>query len=78
MSLSVALWNDLADPVFDDVGLADFKSRASLLGCAALSFFVFYYFSLTLVPLYFYYRGWSLWTDRVSITLSQPCTADLF
>ena len=27
--LSVSLWNDLADPVFDDVGLAGFKSRAS-------------------------------------------------
>ena len=22
--------------------------------------------------------GWGLWTDRVYITLSQPCTADLF
>ena len=26
--LSVSLWNDLADPVFDGVGLAGFKSRA--------------------------------------------------
>ena len=25
--LSVSLWNDLVDPVFDDVGLAAFKSR---------------------------------------------------
>ena len=25
--LSVSLWNDLADPVFDDVALAGFKSR---------------------------------------------------
>ena len=24
--LSVSLWNDLGDPVFDGVGLADFKS----------------------------------------------------
>ena len=24
--ISVSLWNDLGDPVFDDVGLADFKS----------------------------------------------------
>ena len=28
-SLSVSIWDDLADPVFDDVGLAGFKSRAS-------------------------------------------------
>ena len=27
--LSVSLWNDLADPVFDVVGLAGFKSRAN-------------------------------------------------
>ena len=27
--LSVSLWNDLADPVFDSVGLAGFKSMAS-------------------------------------------------
>ena len=26
---SVSLWNDLCDPVFDDVGLAGFKSRAN-------------------------------------------------
>ena len=27
--LSVFLWNDLSDPVFDGVGLAGFKSRAN-------------------------------------------------
>ena len=27
--LTVSLWNDLADPVFDGVGLAGFKSRAN-------------------------------------------------
>ena len=27
--LSVSLWNDLADPVFDGVGLVSFKSRAN-------------------------------------------------
>ena len=36
---SVSLWNDLANPVFDGVGLAGFKIRAnaSLLAQAALS-----------------------------------------
>ena len=29
VSLSVSLWNDLSDPVFDGVGLAGFISRAS-------------------------------------------------
>ena len=29
--LSVSLWNDLSDPVFDGVGLAGFKSRANAL-----------------------------------------------
>ena len=27
--LSVSLWNDLANPVFDGVGLAGFKNRAN-------------------------------------------------
>ena len=29
ISLGVSLWNDLANPVFDGVGLAGFKSRAN-------------------------------------------------
>ena len=29
VSLSVSLWNDLSDPVFDGVGLAGFKSRVN-------------------------------------------------
>ena len=28
--LSVSLWKDLSDPVFDGVGLAGFKSRANV------------------------------------------------
>ena len=30
VSLSVSLWNDLADPVLDGVGLAGFKSEANV------------------------------------------------
>ena len=39
ISVTVSLWIDLANPVFDGVGLAGFKSRAnaSLLAKAALS-----------------------------------------
>ena len=38
VTLSVSLWHDLADPVFDGVGLPGFKSRAnaSLFAKAAL------------------------------------------
>ena len=67
----VPLWNDLADPVFDGVGLAGFKSRANdfLLAKAALSLLLVFYLSLPSV-----YRlvlwGWGLQTDRVYITLS--------
>ena len=40
---------------------------------------VFYYFSLSLLPVYrLVLWGWGLWTERVYITISQPCTADLF
>ena len=38
---SVSLWNDLADPVFDSVGLAGLKSRANaflLAKCCSLHF----------------------------------------
>ena len=54
--LSVSLWNDLSDPVFDGVGLADFKSRenASFIGPAARSFFVSYCFRF----LFFHSMGW--------------------
>ena len=40
MPLSVSLWNDLSDLVFDGVGLAGFKSRANafLLARSTLSF----------------------------------------
>ena len=34
--LSVSLWNDLSDPVFDGVGLAGFKSRANAFLLAKL------------------------------------------
>ena len=39
LPLSVFLWNDLADPMFDGVGLAGFKSKAHafLLAQAVLS-----------------------------------------
>ena len=80
--LSVSLFNYLADPVFDGVGLAGFKSRANAffigLSCS-IPTIVFYYFSFSVFPVYrLVLWGWGLWTDRVYITLSQPGTADLF
>ena len=83
--LSVSLWTDLANLAFEGVGLAGFKSRANafLLAFIAISCsipsIVFYYFSLSLLPVYrLVLWGWDLWTDRVYITPSQPCTADCF
>ena len=80
--LSLSPWNDLADPVFDGVGLAGFKSRANVffigLSSSILTI-VFYFFPLSLLSVYrLVLWGWSLLTDTVLITLSQPCTADLF
>ena len=80
---SVSLWNDLANSVFDGVGLADFKRRAGqcffiCLSCS-IPTIVFYSFSLSLLSVYrLVLWGWGPRTDRVYITLSQPCTADLF
>ena len=51
----MSLWNDLADPVFDGVGLAGFKSNghAFLLALScSIPPIVFSYFSLTLLPVY--------------------------
>ena len=78
----MSLYNDLADPVFDGMGLADYKSRAYAffigLSCC-IPTIVFYYFSLSLLPIYrLALWGWGLRTDGVYITLSQPFTADLF
>ena len=40
---------------------------------------VFYYFSLSLLSVnWLVLWGWGLRTDKVDITLFQPCTADLF
>ena len=48
------------------------------LSCS-ISTIVFYYFSLSLLPVYrLVLWGWGLRTYGVYITLSQPCTADLF
>ena len=54
--LSVSLWNDLVDPVFDGVGLAGFKSRSNafFVGLVAFSFFFFNYFPF----LFFSSIGW--------------------
>ena len=65
--LSVSLWNDLADHVSDGVGLAGFKSRANAFLFPTI---VFYYFSLSLLPVYrLVLWCWGLRTDRVYVTL---------
>ena len=67
--LSVSLWNDLADPLFDGVGLAGFKSRANAffigLSCSiptiVLCYFSHSFISVDMLVLW----GWGLRTDRV-------------
>ena len=59
-----------------------FKSRANAffigLRCSILTI-IFYSFSLSLLSVNrLVLWGWGVQTDRVYITLSQPCTADLF
>ena len=78
--LSVSLWNDLVDPVFDGVGLAGFKSRSNVLFCWP-SCSLFFYLQLFSLSLLFLYRlavwGLGLRTDKVSISLLRPCIANL-
>ena len=60
---SVSLWNDL---------------QGQCLKCS-IPTLVFYSFSFSLLSVYrLVLWGWSLRTDSLYITLSQPCTADLF
>ena len=47
-SLSVSLWNDLTDPVFDSVGLSGFKSRAN----------AFFHWSNLLYLYYCFHQQW--------------------
>ena len=75
--LSVSLWNDLSDPIFDGVGMAGLTSRECFFIGPSWSIptLVFYYFSFSLLPVYrLVLWGWGLRTDRVYITLSQPFT----
>ena len=68
ISLSVSLWNYLADPAFDGVGLAGFKNRANifLLSKAAKSIFVFFYFALSLLSVYILVLlCWGSWIDSL-------------
>ena len=78
--VSVPLWNDLADAVFDGVELAGFRSMANAffigLSCP-IPTIVSYCFSLFLLSVYrLVLWGWGLRSDRVYVTLSQPRTAD--
>ena len=65
--LSQSLWNDLADPVFNGVGLAGFKSRVNAfftgMSCS-IPTIVYYYFFLSLLSVYrLVLWGWGLRTD---------------
>ena len=77
ISLSVSLWNDLSDSMWDwrvsREGLMPFYWPICLLTFCLLLF------SLYLLSFYgLVLWGWDLRTDRVLIALSQPCIANLF
>ena len=77
----MSLWNNLIDPVFDDVGLSCFKSRTNVffIGLATLFLLCLLLFSLPLLSFYgLVMWGWGLRTDKVLIGLSQPYIAGLF
>ena len=68
ISLSVFLWNDLADPVFDGVRLAGFMSRANdfFIGISCSILLCLGLFSLSLLSFSMLVLcGYGLWTDRV-------------
>ena len=73
--LSVSLWNGLDDPMFDGVGLAGFKSRASaFLLAKLLSAFV----SSTVFPfLFFLSIGWCCGAGVFGLIGCQPLSPGL-
>ena len=62
--LSVSLWNDLSDPVFDGVGLAGFKSMANAFLLASL-------FAHFLSPTGFPFSFFILWVGVVGLRSSD-------
>ena len=58
--LSVSLWNDLSDPVFDGVGLAGFKSRANAfyMPSCSLTFCLLLFFPFSSFILWVGVVGW--------------------
>ena len=58
--LSVSLWNDVGYPVFDDVGLAGFKSRANAFLLALL-------LALFLSPAVFPFSNFILWVGIMGL-----------
>ena len=58
--LSVSLWNDLSDPVFDGEGLASFKSRANAYLLALLP-------ALILSPAIFPFSSFILWVGTLGL-----------
>ena len=69
--LSVSLWNDLDEPVFDGVGLEGFKSRAMQFLLVGLICSFFLYFST--------FRGLAVWgwSLRIDSVLTLPSLAVL-
>ena len=95
VSLSLSLWNDLANPVFTSQYLSgkicltpysmvwDWRvSRAGPMPFYWPSCSLLFCLQLFSSSLHFLYRlavwGWGLRTDRVSISLSRPCIANIF
>ena len=71
--LSVSLWDDLADPVFDGMGRAGRAGPMPFYWPKLLNpyYSFLYYFSFSLLSVYMVLLcGWGLRTDRVYITLS--------
>ena len=62
--LSVSLWNDLSDPVFDGVGLAGFKSRAN-------AFLLAWLLAHFLSPAVFPFSSFILWVGVVGLGSSD-------
>ena len=64
--LSVSLRDDLADPVFDSVGLVGFKSKANAFYWLKLLYPFFLLFSISLLSVYrMVLLAGGLWIDRV-------------
>ena len=76
--LSVSLWNDLSEPVFNGVGSTQEQVHCLFIGLCTRSLFVYCCFQFLFFRSMCWYCGAGVFGLNVLIALSQSCITNLF